>query len=313
MAQNKFDVCVVGSGAGGGTLAAELARAGASVVLIEAGTRRDPAKLHTHSWPYERVKSEVPPVEASSIDEPVEYTGDPVGISRGRVLGGRTTHWNAVSLRFSADDFREWSVNGVEEDWPISYDELAPYYDRAEQLMVVCGTKENLEVLPDGKFIRPLPLRCSEKVLGRAAEKLRMRVIPVRKALATEPGHGRLPCHHCGHCMQGCGVAAIFNTAEHVIPQALETGRLTVAVAGWLANCWPMMKDKFAPPLSLTASRGNRTRSVLTFLQSAGATPNPPACCSIPAHGISPTGWPTVTTLSGDISTGTSLLKSTVI
>ena len=235
MAQNKFDVCVIGSGAAGGTLAAELARAGATVALIEAGTRRDPAKLHTHSWPYERLKPEVPPVTADSRKEPVDYTGDRVSVSRGRVLGGRTTHWNAVSLRFSRDDFREWSVNGVEENWPISYEELAPYYDRAERMMVVCGTKENLEVLPDGKFIRPLRLRCSEKILGRAAEKLRMRVIPVRKALATEPGHGRLPCHHCGHCMQGCGVAAIFNTAEHVIPQALKTGRLTVR-SGWMAR-----------------------------------------------------------------------------
>ena len=62
MAQDKFDVCVIGSAAAGGTLAAELARAGASVALIEAGTRRDPAKLHPQSWPYERVKSEIPPV-----------------------------------------------------------------------------------------------------------------------------------------------------------------------------------------------------------------------------------------------------------
>ena len=235
MAQQKFDVCVIGSGAAGGTLAAELARAGATVALIEAGTRRDPAKLHTHAWPYERVKPEVPPVSADPRTEPVHYTGDRVGVGRGRVLGGRTTHWNAVSLRFAPDDFREWSVNGVEENWPISYEELEPYYGRAEQLMVVCGTKENLEVLPDGNFIRPLPLRCSEKILGRAVEKLRMRVIPVRKALATEPGHGRLPCHHCGHCMQGCGVAAIFNTAEHVIPQAVRTGRLTVR-SGWMAR-----------------------------------------------------------------------------
>ena len=102
-------------------------------------------------------------MNADSRKEPVDYTGDRVSVSRGRVLGGRTTHWNAVALRFSPGDFREWSLNGVEENWPISYQELAPYYDRAERIMVVCGTKENLEVLPDGKFIRPLRLRCSEK------------------------------------------------------------------------------------------------------------------------------------------------------
>lgn len=236
MQRKSYDVCVIGSGAAGGTLASQLALLGANVVLIEGGSYRDPAKLHTHAWPYESPVEEVPRVGVDPIKEPYERVGDAnVDVSRARVLGGRTTHWNAVSLRFAADDFREWSVNGIEEDWPISYAELAPYYDRAEQLMVVCGSKENLEVLPDGRFIRPLKLRCSEKILGRAAEKLGLRLIPVRKALATEPGHGRLPCHYCGHCMSGCSVSAIFNSAEHVIPKGQATGRLEVRT-GWMAH-----------------------------------------------------------------------------
>ncbi len=235
MATTKYDVCVIGSGAAGGVLAAQLAAQGVHVALIEGGLRRDPAKLNTHAWPYEQVKPQVPPVGVDPVKEPYEMIGDPVGVSRGRVLGGRTTHWNAVTLRFSENDFREWSVNGIEEDWPLGYEELAPYYDRAEELMVVCGTRENLPELPDGRFIRPLPLRCSEQILRRAVAKLGIRVIPVRKALATEPGHGRLPCHYCGHCMDGCGVSAIFNTAEHVIPQGRATGRLEVQL-GWMAH-----------------------------------------------------------------------------
>jgi len=235
MSAKKYDVCVIGSGAAGGTLAAELTRRGARVALIEAGKYRDPSKLRTHSWPYDQVQAVVPDVTASAAREPVTYEGDSISVSRGRVIGGRTTHWNAVSLRFSAADFREWSVNGIEEDWPISYDEMAPYYDRAEELMVVCGTRENMEVLPDGRFIRPLPLRCSESILGRAAKKFGARVIPVRKALATEAGHGRAACHYCGHCMQGCGVSAIFNTAEHMIPRAQRTGRLTLR-SGWMVR-----------------------------------------------------------------------------
>lgn len=263
MARERYDVCVIGSGAAGGTLAAELAQAGANVALIEAGTYRDPAKLHTHSWPYEKVKAEVPAVMADEGKEPIAYEGDSVRVTRGRVLGGRTTHWNAVSLRFAADDFREWSVNGIEEDWPISYEELAPYYDRAEELMVVCGTRENLEVLPDGRFIRPLRLRCSEKILSRACEKLGTRVIPVRKALATEAGHGRATCHYCGHCMQGCGVSAIFNTAEHVIPQARETGRLTMR-SGWMAR-------------ELLADEEGRVRSAIVFERESGRDEEIPA------------------------------------
>ena len=236
MAREIFDVCVIGSGAAGGTLAGQLAERGARVALIEAGGYRDPAKLRTHAWPYDQVRPPViPEVTTDPEREPVEYAGDTISVGRGRVLGGRTTHWNAVALRFSEDDFREWSVNGSEEDWPLSYQELAPYYDQAEELMVVCGTRENLEVLPDGRFIPPLPLRCSEKILGRAGKKLGMRVIPVRKALATGDGHGRAPCHYCGHCMEGCGVSAIFNTAEHVLPRARRTGRLTVR-SGWMAR-----------------------------------------------------------------------------
>jgi choline dehydrogenase-like flavoprotein len=236
MQRKSYDVCVIGSGAAGGTLASQLALLGANVVLIEGGSYRDPSKLHTHAWPYEPHVEEVPRVGVDPIKEPYERVGDAnVDVSRARVLGGRTTHWNAVALRFAANDFREWSVNGIEEDWPISYAELAPYYDRAEQLMVVCGTKENLEVLPDGQFIRPLKLRCSEKILGRASEKLGLRLIAVRKALATEAGHGRLPCHYCGHCMSGCGVSAIFNSAEHAIPRGRATGRLEVRT-GWMAH-----------------------------------------------------------------------------
>ncbi len=230
-----YDVCVIGSGAGGGTLAATLARKGARVALIEGGSRRDPAKLHTHDWPWQERPPDVPPVYADSVKEPLIYHGDRIDVSRARVLGGRTTHWNAVSLRFSANDFREWSVSGIEEDWPLSYEQIAPYYDAAERLMVISGTKENLEVLPDGQFIKPMALRCSEKILRRAARKFDISVIPVRKAIATEPGHGRLPCHYCGHCMEGCGVAAIFNTAEHVIPSGRDSGRLDV-YTDWMAH-----------------------------------------------------------------------------
>ncbi|MBI1356463.1 MAG: FAD-binding protein [Acidobacteria bacterium] len=237
MPGEKFDVCVIGSGASGGTLAAELAQRGARVCLVEGGPRREPGRLKTHAWPYEPKShhGSEPPVRVDADKEPTEYTGDPISILRARVFGGRTTHWNAVALRFSEEDFREGTMHGLEDDWPISYQEVAPYYDKAERLMVVCGSKEGLPEVPDGQFIRPLKLRCSEHILRRASRKFDMRLIPVRKALASEPGHGRANCHFCGHCMMGCGVSAIFNTAEHAIPQGVETGKLEIR-AGWMAH-----------------------------------------------------------------------------
>lgn len=235
MPAKKYDVCVIGSGASGGSMAADLAARGVEVCLVEAGPRRPPNKLNSHRHPWKREELGVPPVRADQKKEPYELTGDNISIVRARVLGGRTTHWNAVALRFSADDFREGSLHGIEEDWPIAYDEVAPYYDKAERLMVVCGSKENLEVLPDGQFIQPLKLRCSEHILRRASAKFGLRLIPVRKALATEPDHGRLNCHFCGHCMDGCDVSAIYNAAEHAIPNGEKGGKLDVRI-GWMAH-----------------------------------------------------------------------------
>src|SRR5713226_3514105 len=171
MPEPVYDVCVIGAGAAGGVLAGTLAQKGVDVVLVEGGPYRDPGRLNNHRWPYERgQRAAVPPVHVDPKLETMEIIGDPVGI--------------AVALRFSEADFQERTLAGIEGDWPIRYAELAPYYDRAERLMVVCGTRENLEVLPDGQFIRPLQPRCSERILGRACEKLGIRMIPVRKALA---------------------------------------------------------------------------------------------------------------------------------
>ncbi len=108
MPAKKYDVCVIGSGASGGSLAGELAQRGASVCLIEGGPPRPPEKINSHGWPYERKPLGVPPVRADIVKEPIEVIGDPISITRARVFGGRTTApWNAVALRFPADDFCE--------------------------------------------------------------------------------------------------------------------------------------------------------------------------------------------------------------
>jgi choline dehydrogenase-like flavoprotein len=150
-------------------------------------------------------------------------------VDRIRVLGGRTVHWNAVTLRFAPRDFRERSLNGIEEDWPISYEELAPYYERVEQMIGVCGNDDGLEILPAGKhYLPPLPMRCSERILKRACEPLGIPVIPVRKAVLTRAYDRRPACHFCGHCMDGCDVSAIFSTPSSMLPKARATGNLTL-------------------------------------------------------------------------------------
>jgi len=225
-----YDVCVIGSGPAGGVLAKELAESGAKVALVEAGKSVPPDRFHTHSWPYDFPNRAVPAVgyfrevtEAIRIED-----SDHVGVDRIRVVGGRSIHWNAVCLRFAERDFREGSMGGIEEDWPLSYQDLAPHYAYVEKMIGVTGSRENLEILPDGEFLPALKLRCSDQMVKRACAKMGIPFIPTRKALVTRPYDDRPACHYCGHCMQGCDVGAVFSTAVSMIPKAEKTGNFTL-------------------------------------------------------------------------------------
>lgn len=230
---DPYDVCVIGSGPAGAFVAHELVAAGARVALLEAGAAVTPGALshlspsafkHRGSWAERQA-----PYYPDGIAGEVRYETPSVSVDRIRVLGGRSLHWNAVCLRFAPDDFREKGRNGIEEDWPISYDDLAPHYAYVERTIGVCGTREGLAVLPDGEFSGPPPpLRCAEQVAAVACRGAGLRLIPTRKALQVGRGGLRMPCHYCGRCMLGCDVGAIFTTPNTLLPRALATGRLTL-------------------------------------------------------------------------------------
>jgi choline dehydrogenase-like flavoprotein len=229
-----YDVCVIGSGAAGGFMAHELTAAGAETILLEAGAKGRLEDLFIHDWPYDLPKrgfglSKQASLYPDRISQEIEYRGDSITVDRIRTLGGRTFHWNATCLRFSADDFHERSVNDVEEDWPLSYAELAPFYDYVEQKMHVFGTRENLSVVPDGNFVAEAPpFRCSEVIARKKLAKLNINLIPTRKAVLLKANKGRGACHYCGHCMDVCDVRAIWSSDVTVIPEALATGKLTL-------------------------------------------------------------------------------------
>src|SRR5690348_11275247 len=205
-----YDVCVIGSGAAGGFMAKELTAAGADTILLEAGSKGKLEDLYIHDWPYDLPKRGFGLFKQASlypddIRNAIEYRGARIGIDRIRTLGGRTFHWNAVTLRFSADDFRERSLHGIEEDWPIRYEEIAPFYDYVEREMHVFGSRENLPQLPDGNFVAEPPrLRCSEVIARRELAKRGIKLIPVRKAVLLKGKGNRGACHFCGHCMDVC-------------------------------------------------------------------------------------------------------------
>lgn len=234
-----YDVVIVGSGAAGGTAAWALVKAGLRVAMLETG----PLRKHLIDFPYHEpfpyqdqyrgLKTPLSKsdefmkkytITGSSPDEP--YTTPekmPYEWFRARNVGGRTMFWGRFSNRFNEADFKMYSKDGHGKDWPITYQDLAPYYDRAEIFMGVCGEKENHPDLPDSdNFLPPVAYKCSDLAIKRAAEKIGIRTMRVRRAMLTKPHQGYAQCHFCAGCDDGCETHSFYNSAFRQVVPLLE-------------------------------------------------------------------------------------------
>ena len=219
-----------------------LTRAGARVVMLEAGpawyaSKNSQMLTPAYATPMRGRATHTRPFgEFDACDGGWEIDGEPYTRAggtrfdwwRGRMLGGRTNHWGRISLRFGPEDFRGKTRDGLGDDWPIGYEDLAPFYDQVDDLIGVFGSKEGIHNEPDGRFLPPPKPRCYELLVKKASDNLKITCIPARLSIITQPKPGRQACHYCGQCNRGCQVKANFSSPDVLIAPALATGRLTL-------------------------------------------------------------------------------------
>ena len=245
--QEEYDVVVVGAGAGGGTSVKVLTDLGLKVCLLEAGPMLDPSKeFKEHKWYHDyghrgteeggkRYFGDGKPFGfLATTSGGWELEGEPYTVAEGsefrwfrsRIVGGRTNHYGRMSFRFSQIDFKAKDRDGLGENWPIDYDEISPYYDKAEKFIGVTGTVEGIPSAPDGIFENPPAPKVHELLAREAGKKLGIPFIANRRAIITSNKNGRAACHYCGQCGRGCLTASAYASSQVEVFPAMESGRL---------------------------------------------------------------------------------------
>jgi len=244
--KQSYDVIVVGSGAAGGMSSYVLTQAGMSVLMLEAGRDYDPVS----ESPMFKLPGDAPLRGAPTPDKPYGFydatvdggwqiPNEPFTVAKGdefkwwraRMLGGRTNHWGRIALRFGPYDFKSYSRDGLGTDWPLSYAELAPWYDKTERLIGVTGARHDLENVPDspeGVHLPPPPPSPSDYFVSHGFRALGIPVAAIRVAVLTRPLNGRPQCLYTTPCRWGCAIGANFQSTTVLIPPARKTKRLTI-------------------------------------------------------------------------------------
>src|SRR5438105_4837831 len=267
-----YDAIVVGSGAAGGMAAHVLTSHGMQVLLLEAGKKLPiEQELRSMEWPYDNAHRGYLPPESHSltfneytirnppygpgfekakhlksyigssdylknivVDERENpFTGTNYAWVRARCLGGKTNIWGRLALRLSDFDFKAKDRDGFGENWPISYTDIAPYYDKVDLYLGITGVKENLPHLPDSIFQRPTKLNCAEVTLKNSLQKMGRTLTQYRAGVTTDGlkhNKYRSRCYGRGACERkgGCDIHAAFDSPTGLIYPARDTGNLTL-------------------------------------------------------------------------------------
>ena len=256
MPDNHYDAIVVGSGISGGWAAKELTEKGLKVLLLERGRNiehvKDYHNAHKEAWDYPHRNE---PTQEMIAKSPVLKRDYPLNEAtlgmwadeqanpyveekrfdwfRGYHVGGRSLLWGRQSYRLSAMDFEANQREGIAIDWPIRYEDIAPWYDYVERFAGIAGTQEGLDILPDGEFLPPIPLNCVEKDAAKRIKEVfggQRHLIHSRVANITQPKpeQNRVNCQYRNKCWLGCPYGAYFSTQSATLPAAVATGNLTL-------------------------------------------------------------------------------------
>jgi choline dehydrogenase-like flavoprotein len=214
-------VVIIGSGAGGGTLANELCQKGIKVVVLEAGATQSSETFINDEWKsFKQLAWLDQRTTSGNWRVAKDFPNLPAWICK--TVGGTTTHWAGASLRFQEHEFKTRSTYGDVKganlmDWPVTLEELAPYYDRAEDKMGVTRTHG----------IAGLPGNNNFRVLYAGATKLGYSEVHTgNMAINSAPRDDRSPCLQLGFCFQGCKSGAKWSTLYTELPKAERTGNL---------------------------------------------------------------------------------------
>ena len=264
-ATDKYDAIVIGSGVSGGWAAKELTEKGLRVLLLDRGVMVE----HGQDYDFEgKRESQIParnmmPKELIDSDYFIARYGyispasqkyynndrlNPYAYDEGEkfywirpgAVGGKSLIWGRWSFRWGPEDFDANKREGIDGEWPIGYDDIAPWYDYVENYIGVSGSRENLPQLPDSQFQPPVPMNIAEKWLKERLETSTpgRKLIHTRLSNMTEdkPDQNRAKCQFRAQCGRGCSFGAYFSTQAVTLPAARATGRLTLRSDAVVSN-----------------------------------------------------------------------------
>ena len=255
--ETSFDAIVIGTGVSGGWAAKELCESGLKTLVLERGRMlkhvEDYTTANLDNWDLplgdvitNKIKERQPKQSRTGyvnrettkhlfvddIDHP--YNEDkPFDWIRGYLVGGRSLTWGRQSHRLTKFDFEGNAKEGIAVDWPIRYNDLAPWYDYVEDYIGVAGENLGLPQFPSGKLLKPMDMNCVEKVLKDSVIKSYDNRFVTMARIAhitegTKPGLGRVSCQYRNRCRRGCPFGAYFSSNSSTLPAAEATGNMTL-------------------------------------------------------------------------------------